>query len=441
MSDTKVWRVIAILSAVIGVTVGSFGAVQAQTSQVTYSQILSAPDDLALNVRFLEAQLAGGDFAGAAVTLQRILLINPDFDEARLIRVAVFLRLGDHAGASDDLAYLERRPLSADQRAEAANLASMVRGSAMDPRFSGVVRFGVLYDTNPGNSPGSGTVLAAPFSFNTDGRFGGFGELQFTGVFPFGGGLGHEFRVEGHGFARAHADGSRAHSYANLAAGPRFDLGFAFLDVMAIAGVEFVGSDHYGSRLGGRATLLADINDRLSASLRVEAAHDSVDVRQFAAGTVGDGDGWEYLARPAATYRLSDLWSVEAHALYASKETGSAWYSYDSFGGGLEVSFRNAAGYHLRVGGSVQNVEYDAVDPNFGVLTVPVREETRFQLDAAFAVPLREIVEAMGQGDGAWAQNWAVETFARYAVNQSNIASYDSSNLTVGVSFARRFSM
>lgn len=421
---------------------GGVSLAQADTNGAAYGDVLASPDNLTVNVRFLEVQLANGDFEGASVTLQRILLLNPDFDEARLIRVAVFLRLGDDAGAANDLAYLEARPLNADQRTQAANLASMVHDAA-DPRVFGVVRFGALYDSNPGNSPGSGTVLTAPFSFNTDGRFGGFGELQVTGVFPFGGGLGHEFRVEGHGYARAHTDGSQAHSYGNFAAGPRFDLGFAFLDIMAVAGMEFVGSDHYGHRLGGRTTLLVDINDRLSASLRVEAAHDAVDVRLFAPATIGDSDGVEFLVRPAATYRLSDTWSLEAHALYATKDTGSAWYSYDAFGGGLAVRFRNAAGYHLRVGGSVQSVEYDGLDPNFGILTVPVREETRIQLDAAFAVPLREIVEALGQSEsgGAWAQNWAVETFARYSANQSNIASYDSSNLTVGVSFAHRFSM
>lgn len=408
--------------------------------QAAYNAVLANPDDLQTNVTLLEVQLDEGDFPAASVTLQRILLQNPNFDEARLIRVAVFLRLGDDAGAANDLAYLETRPLSAEDRAQADRLAASVRSDPLAATLSGVIRFGALYDSNPGQRPGTFSLSGQNFAFPAEGAFGGFGELQFIGELPYGG-QGHSFRVEGHGFARAHDDGSRGHSYGRLALGPRFDLGFAFFDVMALAQAEFIGGHLYGSRLGGRAQLIVDVSDRVSAALRVEAAHDRADVNLFSTTNVGDGDGWELSATPSVTFRLTDTWDVTAHALYATKDAGSAWFSYDAYGGGLSVRYRNASGYQVRFGGSVRDVSYDAINPNVIPATV-ARYEMRYALDLAVAAPFTLILDHLGaDGDRAWASGWSLETFGRYQINESNIPVYDSENWTVGLSVARRFSM
>lgn len=408
--------------------------------EAAYQAVLANPDNLQANVTLLEVQLDEGDFPAASVTLQRILLQNPNFDEARLIRVAVFLRLGDDAGAADDLAYLETRPLSPEDRAQADRLAASVRSDPLAATLSGVIRFGALYDSNPGQRPGTYSLSGQNFAFPAEGAFGGFGELQLVGELPYGG-QGHSFRVEGHGFARAHDDGSRGHSYGRLALGPRFDLGFAFFDLMALAQAEFVGGDLYGSRLGGRTQLIVDVSDRVSATLRVEAAHDRTDVNLFSSTNVGDGDGWEISATPSITYRINDTWDVTAHAVYATKDAGSAWFSYDAFGGGLSLRYRNASGYQVRLGGSVRDVSYDAINPNVIPATV-ARDEMRYALDLAVAAPFALILDHLGvDGDRAWASGWSLETFGRYQINESNIPVYDSENWTVGLSVARRFSM
>lgn len=441
------FRARRVLASVLAVGVlGLFGGVslvQAETSGAAYNEVLASPDNLSVNVRFLEVQLANGDLEGASVTLQRILLLNQNFDKARLIRVAVFLRLGDHQGAASDLAYLDGQPLSAEDRAEANRLAAYVQTDSTAPSLSGVVRVGAIYDSNSDQSPGAGTLIGVnTFSFPTNGRFGAFGELQFVGDMPFGGGAGHALRVEGHGFARAHTDGSSAHSYARLAVGPRFDLGFAFVDLMAVGGLEFIGSDLYGSRLGGRAELIVDVSDRVSASLRVEAVHDAVDVSlQTAPNDAGDGDGLELSVRPSVTYRLNNLWSLVAHGLYVNKDAGSDWFSYTAFGGGLAAYYRSSEGYRFRVGAAVQDVSYDTVNPLF--TAYPARDETRYQLDVALSAPFSKILELFRHDEmyANWASDWSLETFARYSINQSNVPVFESDNITVGIAFARRFSM
>lgn len=421
----------------------SVSVAKADTNGPAYQNVLASPDNLSVNVRFLEVQLANGDFEGASITLQRILLINSNFDEARLIRVAVFLRLGDHLGAAADLAYLEDQPLSAEDRAQADRLAEHVQPDSSAPGLSGVVRIGAIYDSNAGQSPGAGNLINVnSFSFPTNGRFGAFGELQFVGDVPFGGGDGHALRIEGHGFARAHTDGSSAHSYARLAVGPRFDLGFAFFDLMAVGGLEFIGSELYGTRLGGRAELIVDVSDVVAANLRVEAVHDAVDVSlQTAPNNAGDGDGLVLSVRPSVTYLANNLWSLVAHGLYVNKDAGSGWFSYSAFGGGLTAQYRSAEGYRFQVGASVQDVSYDTVNPLF--VAYPAREETRYQLDVALSAPLSKVLELFGNDEmnADWASDWSLETFARYSANQSNVPVFDSNNITVGIAFARRFSM
>jgi hypothetical protein len=56
---------------------------------------------------------------------------------------------------------------------------------------------------------------------------------------------------------------------------------------------------------------------------------------------------------------------------------------------------------------------------------------------------MSEVLELFGHDemDTGWASDWSLETFARYAINQSNVPVFESDNLTVGIAFARRFSM
>jgi hypothetical protein len=173
--------------------------------------------------------------------------------------------------------------------------------------------------------------------------------------------------------------------------------------------------------LGGRAQLIVDVSDRLSASVRVEAAHDRADVNLFSTTNVGDGDGWEFRWTPSITYRISDSWDVTHMHYYATKDAGSAWFSYDAYGGGLSVRYHNASGYQVRLGGSVRDVSYDAINPNVIPATV-ARDETRYALDVAVAAPFNLILIDLGMmAIAAWASGWSLETFGRYEINDSNI--------------------
>lgn len=431
----------ALLACAGSLIFASNASAQTTATHAAYQAVLANPDSLETNSALLRAQLAEADFQAASATLQRILLLNPGFDRARLIRVAVFLRLGDNAGALEDLAFLSERPLSPEDQAEANRLAGMVRSSPAAPRVSGVFRLGGMYAANPALAPGTGTTNAGvPFNAPSDDDVFGFGDVQLRGEVPFGNGLGHSLRAQASGFARLRDDGTSDTASGLLAVGPRLDLGFAFVDVMAVASTQFSNGHLYGHSWGGRTQLTADVSDRLTATARVEAVHEALDVNLFSTTNLGDADGLRVSVRPEITYRFSGALALSMHGSYTYKDAGSRWYGYDGFGGGADLRFRNAAGVSVRVGGSIRQLAYDAANPNSAATLA--REDTRYSLSAGLAVPVALLVESIDEGaDASWARGWAVETFGRYTRIESNSALFEADNFSVGLSLARQFSM
>ncbi|MEM6382053.1 MAG: hypothetical protein AAF739_05210 [Pseudomonadota bacterium] len=414
------------------------GAVADQLETASYDTVLTAPDDLNVNMRFLNAQMRAGDFEGAVVTLQRLLLLNPQFDKARLVRVAVMIRLGDDRAAQSDLDFLENRPLDAADRARADHLQSLVSSPAGSARVYGTLRTGFLYQGNAQLRPGSGLLNGVPFAFPDDGAFGGVGQLSLFAEVPFAAGSGHAFIAESRSRLRV-LDDADARSGSSIALGPRFDFGSGTVDLLAIGAIDFIGSDFYGSTLGGRVRLNFDLSDRVEAGFATTLAHKGADVGVLSAANVGDADGRYASFRPHVTYRFSDRWRTTVHGLVIDHDADSPWYSYTAFGGGLTVGFRSSEGISLRLGGHIRDADYEATDPRYGG---PAREETRYVLDFAVAVPFDQIARGFGVNDDRQiAPLWAAEATVKYSVNQSNVAIYDNAGWTFGLAIARRFSL
>jgi Flp pilus assembly protein TadD len=60
---------------------------------VTYADVLRDPDNIELNLRFARTRVNEGNVRGAAATLERILLIDPDLAQVRLFYGVVLYRL------------------------------------------------------------------------------------------------------------------------------------------------------------------------------------------------------------------------------------------------------------------------------------------------------------------------------------------------------------
>ena len=95
-------------------------AAQAQSLK---EKLFANPTNIDINLAYLQQQLAGGNFKGAAATLQRILLLDPNSKLAKVLYAEVQLQLGNRADARLILQQLlADKSLSAPMREKAAVL-------------------------------------------------------------------------------------------------------------------------------------------------------------------------------------------------------------------------------------------------------------------------------------------------------------------------------
>jgi hypothetical protein len=110
-------------------------AAQAQTIR---DKLFANPTNIEINLTYLQQQLGGGNFKGAAATLQRILLLDPSSKLAKVLYAEVQLKLGNRADARLILQQLlADKSLSAAMRNKALELKEALERSERRLSISG----------------------------------------------------------------------------------------------------------------------------------------------------------------------------------------------------------------------------------------------------------------------------------------------------------------
>ena len=167
-------------------------------ADVTFEQILQAPDDVPLNERFALTQIRKGDLRGAATTLERVLMVDPGRYRTRLLYGVVLVRLDDIPDAAKELeAVLAVPGLPASVRDEANDYRKLAASRSRDSHFDARLTLGVGYDDNRNAAPDGDVRLVAglPFVLEKQARRKDDANLQFIGALgasrDFGGAHGH----------------------------------------------------------------------------------------------------------------------------------------------------------------------------------------------------------------------------------------------------------
>ncbi len=142
------------------------------STRVRYDEVLASPDDLELSFRYALGQVADGQLTSAAATLERILLLRPDFARVRLLYAVVLYRLGSLPEAEQELVRLVDAPGGAGQRAQAEAYLERIRRERKVSRTSFALTGGAQHDTNRNSGPESNETLfgGASFDLTGDGR-------------------------------------------------------------------------------------------------------------------------------------------------------------------------------------------------------------------------------------------------------------------------------
>jgi len=126
---------------------------------VGYDEVMTAPDDPSLNLRYVKDLIAKGNVQLAAATTERILLQYPEADDVRLLYAVLLYRMDVLDEASVQLDILEAHKPSAGIQAEVARYRSAIEQRLKPLKRSASLSLGMHFDTNRNTYPDEGNVL------------------------------------------------------------------------------------------------------------------------------------------------------------------------------------------------------------------------------------------------------------------------------------------
>lgn len=124
-----------------------------------YSAILAAPDDPQINLNYARALINRGNIQLAAVTLERILLKNPDAHNIRLLYAIVLFRMDVLDEASAQLDILEGKDIPVAIKAGVAKYRALMQRRLSPVSARASFAAGMHLDSNRNSFPNSGAVL------------------------------------------------------------------------------------------------------------------------------------------------------------------------------------------------------------------------------------------------------------------------------------------
>jgi len=145
----------------------------------TYKTVLDDPDNIGLNYKYAQQQIREGNFLGASVTLERILMIDASLDKIRLYYAVVLYRIGNLIQSQQELELLETRDLPDQVRSEVGRYLKRIRSARKTTRLSLRQSVGWEIDSNRNASAQS----KRQFSLSTPvGITGTSGKRRDTGL-------------------------------------------------------------------------------------------------------------------------------------------------------------------------------------------------------------------------------------------------------------------
>jgi len=403
--------------------------------EITYDDILAAPDDPQLSYRYARQEARKGNLSQAAGTLERMLLLQPNWDTARLFYGVVLYRLGDMRGAQREFDKLEGRPLSSAQEEERARYSALATAKARNTRVTGHISLGGRIDSNPrlstSSDSGFSSDILVPLDSDerVDGAFIAAGRLRIEHTFP----TSHSVYLQVMGNLREWFDEDAADfGSAGVAAGARLRFGDLVVNPELHYEMLTFEYDPFAHQYGGSVSFDYTVNTDLT--LFAEAVKE---YQEYDEDDEDDRDGWKYGG--AAGFR-AQLWQrnrLTARAGYLRKESDDDHFAYDELALYLGDRQQLSGGQYLLGQVWYSNVQYDDPDPD--ILSTSEREDDRYRFRLAYGVPLRTAFGAAGVTLPKGVADIVFELSGSHYIRESNISNFDAHSTSGQFLFTKSF--
>ena len=425
-----------------GFLIAAFGMallppVAAAQERVTFAEVLAAPDDLALNLAYARQQIAAGDLQEAATTLERMLLLQPDWDEARLVYGIVLYRLRDLAGAVREFEVLADRNLSPSSERERRRYLALAQEGDERLRVFSEFAFGAKVASNPGRAP-ENAALRPVIGGDGSTRWAGIAATSTTVEYDLANGRGDYV------FARSR---TRWQDFVDLAQadflrstvrlGGRFHGERVSVEPFAHLGTGYQHYDRFLSEYGGGVNFAVEAgeSDRVRLFAGLAGVYEDFDRTDFS--SVGSlRDGWRVDVHGGARWRVTDANVLTFIASYTDKDAEDDGFAFERVR--LEGRYLALLGEGLYFDGRVawSDYDYDGPDPRFGVAAD--REDEHWRFRAAVGAPLETLFSRLDVTLPDAIGEMVLQVGTTYTTQDSNIAALDVDNWTGDVMLIKR---
>lgn len=420
------------------------GAVE-EFEPVTFEEMLRDPDNIELNFRFARTQIRNGNLRGAAATLERILLLNPDLAQVRLAYAVVLFRLDNLDEAEREFKIVAAVDIPADVRAEVDGYLERIALRRRVTRYTVSLSLGAHYDTNRTATPRSNSELAF------DNRISVGDEQDDVGYLGIG-----RIRVDHDlGFQERHeVFGALTYFHDEQTTEDTFDLQAfileaggiyrgAFLDHDTIPSFDIIPSvfvthlrlsrANFFKEYGFDVRLARRFGPRISGGVGVRLSDQTFrTISESRVSTLRDGRRIEGIL--SATFIINPRMRIAGEYLHFDKNAKADFFAYDRDQFRLNHSWALGEGQFLLTELSYQRDRYNGPDVSISART---RHDDIYRARVTYGAPLMFF---FGRGT-LWRplEDVTLSGSTEYLRSSSNILDFDYENWKVQALLTKRW--
>lgn len=393
---------------------------------VNYADVLAHPDDIDLNYRYALQQAKAGDVRGAATTLERILLVNPNLPQVRLLYAIVLFRLDSMEESQREFQAVRQMSIPADVRAQVDDYLAQIELRQKLTRFSASLSLGVDFNTNRDFQPNSDIRLAGGTPFTVSPGRHDVGRLAI-GTFEAHRDLQTQNRDELLLRSTLYYDNQVQVTTQNLKAGI-FEAGVVlprdiatFTPTITYTNID-LANHNFMDAPGAKLLTERKIDAKTDAYLLLQVDHQHF-FENPVATTIVAQSGWRYNSQVGVNYTLTPTMRIGATYRYTidrAIDRGPGFDNEDSFRTnelGVNHTWLLGDGQFLLSSATYGIDSYDQPDPT---ISPDSRRDNTFRLRSTYGTPLQTAFDALSLGalpknfgnilftltlEGTWAQS------------------------------------
>ncbi len=408
---------------------------------VSYEELLRNPDDVALNMRFVQQRVAQGDLKSAVTTLERIMLLAPATAEIRLLYAIVLFRLDNLQEAERELRAIDPAGLTPESRAEARRYLDEIAKRSTTTRVTYSLGTGIEYNGNRNAFPREKFNLVGDVPFQaTPHRKSDYSQLFLASIgirHDLGHQDGHELVFNGVGYAANQVEiDTQDLGALSLEGGASLKVADG-LSISPLLTHSRVRLDYQPYMHSSGAKLRADWTPMRGVDTYASAwAQTQSFLATSSAATAPTRSGGRYDIEFGGGWAFAPSHRIGASLVLTRKAAQETYNAYGGHEAGINHLWLLGDGQFIASSATIGTDSYQ--DPETSIASFARRDDTR-RYRTGYTLPLGNLFAWAGKEAGEALDGVTLTFSAEHYTARSNVPNYDYSNLRLQTLLVKRF--